>query len=98
MVVLLAQFFALWRLRVTHPDVPRDRVPGGTLGLTLVTIFPTAIILLAIYSQIVEEGLSSLWLALAAMAIGAVLYFPIRAHIKKDIPDIDPFRLEAETD
>ncbi len=98
MVVLLAQFFALWRLRVTHPDVPRDRVPGGTLGLTLVTIFPTAIILLAIYSQIVEEGLSSLWLALAAMAIGAVLYFPIRARIKKDIPDIDPFRLEAETD
>ena len=66
--------------------------------MTLATIAPSAIIFLAIYSQLVEEGLNSLWLALAAMGLGALLYLPIRKYIKPGIPDVDPFRLEAEED
>jgi amino acid transporter len=90
-LVILAEFGALWKLRFTHPELPRERVPGGWLGLVLVTLGPSAIILLAIYSQIQEEGLSSLWLALASMAVGALVYFPIRRYIKPGVPDLDPF-------
>jgi amino acid transporter len=90
-LVILAEFGALWKLRFTRPDLPRQKVPGGYLGLVLVTLGPTAIILLAIYSQFVEEGLTSLGLALVAIAVGVVLYFPIRRLIKPGVPDVDPF-------
>ena len=46
--------------------------------------------------KIFEEGLNSLWLALAAMALGALLYFPIRARIKPGIPDVNPFEESFE--
>jgi len=96
MTVLFVQFLALWKLRFSIPHVPRKKIPGGYFGLTLATLAPSAIIFLAIYSQLVEEGLNSLWLALAAMGVGALLYFPIRRYIKPGIPDVDPFRLEPE--
>jgi amino acid transporter len=95
-IVLLAEFLALWKLRFSRPEIPRQKVPGGYWGLALVTIAPTAFIGVAIYSQIVEEGMSSLWLALVATGVGALLYLPIRYFVKKDTPDIDPFRLDAE--
>jgi amino acid transporter len=91
MLVLMAEFFALWKLRFDLPDLPRKKVPGGWFGLTLVTLAPALIIGLAIYSQYVEEGMASISLALVAMAVGAVLYFPIRSWIKPGIADIDPF-------
>ena len=93
-LVILAEFGALWKLRFTRPNIPREKVPGGYLGLILVTLGPTAIILLAIYSQLAEEGLSSLGLALVAIAVGAVLYVPISKIIKPGKPDIDPFEQE----
>jgi len=37
-------------------------------------------------------------LSLVAMAIGAILYFPIRKWVKKDIPDVDPYVLDAPED
>jgi len=92
MLVLMAEFFALWRLRFTHPHLPRQKVPGGYFGLVLITLAPAAIILLAIYSQVIEEGMASIGWALIAMAIGAVLYFPIRKYIKPGVPDVDPFQ------
>jgi len=93
-LVILMEFGALWKLRFTKPDVPRWRVPGGYVGLVLVTLGPTVIIFLAIYSQVVEEGLSSLGLALVAILVGALLYLPIRKLIKPGKPDIDPFEQE----
>ena len=90
-LVILAEFAALWKLRFTRPDIPRQKVPGGYLGLALVTLGPVAIILLAIYTQVTEEGLKSLGLALGAIAVGAALYFPLRRLIKPGVPDIDPF-------
>jgi hypothetical protein len=94
-LVILAEFGAMWKLRITRPDLPRQKVPGGWVGMFLVTLGPTAIILLAIYSQVQEEGLSSLWLALASMALGALLYFPIRRYLKPGIPDINPYEAEG---
>jgi amino acid transporter len=96
MIVLMVEFFALWKLRFTRPELPRKKVPGGYVGLVLVTLAPAAIILLAIYSQFVEEGFASIGWALIAMAIGAVLYFPIRKFVKPGVPDVDPFEISAE--
>jgi amino acid transporter len=98
MLVLMAEFLALWKLRFTKPDLPRQKVPGGYLGLVYITLCPAAIIILAIYSQVVDSGLDSIWLALAAMAIGAVLYFPIKRWVKRDVPDVDPYQAEPESE
>lgn len=91
MLVLMAEFFALWKLRFDLPNMERKKVPGGWIGLTVVTLAPALIIGLAIYSQFVEEGMASISWALAAMAIGAMLYFPIMKWAKPGVPDVDPF-------
>ena len=96
MIVLMAEFFALWKLRFAMPDLPRKKVPGGYFGLVLVTIAPLFIILLAIYSQFVEEGMTSISWALIAMVVGALLYFPIRKWVKPGIPDVNPFVASGE--
>lgn len=96
MLVLLAEFMALWYLRFKRPEIPRKKVPGGYPVLVLITLGPLAIITLAIISQYMEEGWQSIGLALGAMAIGAALYFPIRRLIKPGVPDVDPYRLEPE--
>jgi amino acid transporter len=95
-LVILAEFAAMWRLRVTHPHVPAQRVPGGILGMVLVTLGPTVIIAVAIISQYVEEGFNSIGWALALMAVGAILYFPFRKWLKPGVPDVDPFEVSAE--
>jgi amino acid transporter len=92
LIVILAEFGALWVFRFNqYKDMPRDRVPGGWVGLTLVTVGPTAIILVAIVSQYIEEGWSSIGWALAFMALGAALYFPIYKYLKPGVPDVNPF-------
>ncbi len=98
MLVLMAEFFAMWKLRFSMPELERKKVPGGWFGLTIVTLAPALIIVLAIYSQYVEEGMSSISWALIAMAIGAILYFPIRAQVKPGIPDVDPFTATSAAD
>ncbi len=96
-IALMLQFFALWKLRFSRPELPREKVPGGWVGLTLVTLAPLAVIVLAIYSQIVEEGLfNAIGLGLLAILVGAVLYFPMRMLIKPGVPDVDPYRAETE--
>jgi amino acid transporter len=99
-LVILAEFAAMWRLRRTYPDVPRQKVPGGMLGMFLVTLGPTVVILLAIYSQIAEEGFSSIGWALAFMLLGVILYFPFRHYlkIKRNVPDVDPFVESADVE
>jgi amino acid transporter len=92
MLVLIACFFALWQLRRTRPDQPRKKVPGGYLGLTLVTLGPIFITVMAVYSQWVDVGSDSITLAVVAMIVGAILYFPIRRWVKPGIPDVDPYQ------
>ena len=96
MLVLMMEIAALWKLRQTKPEIPRQKVPGGTVGLVLASLGPLVFVLFAIFSQFVEEGLSSLWLALVAMAVGVVLYYVLLKTVKPGVPDVDPFRLEPE--
>ena len=91
MLVLMVEFFALWKLRFTKPELPRKKVPGGYVGLILITLAPLLIISLAIYSQFVEEGMASISWALIAMLAGAILYLPLRKFTKPGVPDIDPY-------
>ena len=96
LLVVLAEIAALWVLRRTEPDRPRTRVPGGMAGLVLASVSLAGIILIAFYSQIVEVGWGSVGVSLALMAVGAVLYFPIRKMYKPGVPDVDPFEQSAE--
>jgi amino acid transporter len=97
MLVLMAEIFALVALRIKKPELPRNRVPGGVLGLVYIVIAPLSIIVLAIVSQVRDFGWeSSIGWGIIAMVVGAVLYFPIRKWIKKGIPDVDPYVLNTE--
>jgi len=98
-LVIVACFFALWRLRVTRPeltrpDLQRQRIPGGWPGLVIATAGPVAVLGLAVYSQINDVGWDAVTLSIAAIVVGAILYFPIRAFIKPGVPDVDPFHEE----
>ncbi|NPV55058.1 MAG: APC family permease [Anaerolineae bacterium] len=95
MLVLLAEIFALIALRIKKPDLPRKRVPGGVFGLIYIVVAPLTIIAIAIVSQVIDYGWQgAIGWSLIAMAIGALLYIPIKKWIKKGIPDVDPYVLE----
>jgi amino acid transporter len=91
MLVLLACFYAMWVLRFKDPDRPRQKVPGGWFGLILITFLMTAVVLMAIIFNYLDSGPTTITWALGAMALGAVLYFPIKKWIKPGIPDVDPY-------
>ena len=97
-VTLLIQFLALWKLRISRPDIPRKRIPGGWVGLFFATLMPALIIILAVYSQIVDVGWGSIYYSAGAVAIGVILYFPIKKWVKQrnNIPDIDPWVIEGQ--
>ncbi|MCX7681796.1 MAG: APC family permease [Anaerolineae bacterium] len=95
-IALLMQFLALWKLRFTHPDIPRARVPGGWVGLALVTLSPALVIGLAMVSQVIEEGWSAVGLALLMIVLGAILYVPLRKYVKPGVPDVNPFALPEQ--
>jgi amino acid transporter len=96
MLVLLACFFAMWVLRFKDPDRPRQKVPGGWIGLALITVCMTAVVALAIVFNYLDSGIDTISWALIAMAIGAVLYFPLRLFIKPGVPDVNPYESPAE--
>jgi amino acid transporter len=96
MLALLIEFFALWKLRISRPDIPRWRTPGGWPVLLIITILPSLLIILAIYSNIRDSGMTALWLPIVFIAAGAVFYFPLKKWVKQreNVPDIDPFVLD----
>jgi hypothetical protein len=92
----ILNYLALWKLRFSHPHVSRQKVPGGNIGLVLVTVAPFSIITLAIISQIGEEGFQSIGLGLAVILIGVLLYFPLRNYVKPGVPDVNPWEQTTE--
>lgn len=49
---IFLEFLALWKLRVSHPDLPRHfRVPGGRLGLYFTVISPILVGLFAMFGS-----------------------------------------------
>jgi amino acid transporter len=101
-LVIVACFFAVWRLRVTRPEATRpelhrQRIPGGWPGLVLATAGPVLVLGIAVYSQIVDVGTDAVTLSIAAIVVGAILYVPLRLITKPGVPDVDPFHEEAVT-
>ena len=86
----------MWVLRFKEPNRPRTKVPGGYFGLALITLLMTAVVGLAVVFNYLDSGMTTITWALAAMALGAILYFPVRRWIKLGIPDVDPYFAPAE--
>ncbi len=95
-LVLMAEILALWVMRFKRPDLPRQKVPLGYAGLIYMTLCPAFIITIAVVSQITDQGLNSLWLALAAIGLGIILYFPMRYLVKPGVPDVNPYEASPE--
>lgn len=87
---LILEFVALIVLRIKYPKMKRPyRVPGGWLGIFLITILPIGVIALAIFSTIQEEGISAIYLSVIAIASGPILYPILKKYIKKGQPDVE---------
>lgn len=72
---LLLELIALAVLRKTEPELSRPfRIKGGITGLLFVVAAPSCLIAFACYSRIHEKGLSAVWLSLAALATGPILW------------------------
>jgi amino acid transporter len=97
-LTLMLQFLALWRLRFIKRDVPRSKIPGGWIGLIIATLLPFAIIGVAIYYQVHDEGWVAIWATAIVIVVGAILYFPFRKYLKKNrgVPDVDPYASTEE--
>jgi amino acid transporter len=98
LLVVLAEIAAVWMLRRTEPDRPRDRVPGGMWGLSVASFSLAGVILIAFASQIIEVGWGSIGVSIALMLLGAACYFPIRHWIKPGVPDVDPYVVSGEAE
>jgi amino acid transporter len=88
---LLLEFGALIAFRLKEPNMRRPyRVPGGWPGVIVCTALPTALLALAIGSQIVDpdEGLNSLYLSAGALATGIIAYPLCRLIFKRGQPDV----------
>lgn len=96
-MALILEFVALIALRIKEPHMRRPvRVPGGWLGVAIVTILPVFVLGVAVYSTIAEEGIQALYLSLAAIASGPIVYPFLKRFIKKDQPDVEvPIEREA---
>ena len=93
---LLLEFAALIALRIKYPKMKRPyRVPGGWFGIFLITILPVGVLALAVVSTIQEEGIGALYLSIAAIATGPILYPILKKYVKKDQPDMEvPIEVE----
>jgi amino acid transporter len=99
MTVLMIELFALVALRIKRPELPRNKVPGGVLGLVYVVGAPFLVVILAITSQVTASGWeSSIGYGIIAMVVGALLYIPIKKLVKPGVPDVDPYVLEPVED
>jgi amino acid transporter len=77
---LLLQFAALIALRIKHPNLKRPyRIPGGWLGLVLVTLGPIFVLFVAVYYQVLDVGLvQGIGWALIGMGTGPIAYYWLR--------------------
>jgi amino acid transporter len=69
--------FALIKLRYSEPDLERPyRIPGGWLGIALMTIPLVAVICWSAYEEWVGDGGNDRWVLIAAFAFCLVAYIP----------------------
>lgn len=83
---LSLEFVALIALRIREPGLPRPfRVPGGAVGLGLVTIAPAAVAVALVAAVLGgEEGwVWQVGVVLALVAAGPLLYLMRRSHARE---------------
>jgi amino acid transporter len=83
-VELIPEFIALIALRVKQPDMVRPfRVPGGWVGLVLVTILPTAFAVIIAVATLSGKGAQVYQLGVipAVIATGTLVYFKKRRSV-----------------
>ncbi len=81
---LILECLALIALRLKEPNLPRPvRVPGGLAGAVLITLLPTAVLLLAIVATVQEVGPQMLYLSAVAVVSGPLAYPLLRALMKR---------------
>ena len=79
--VLMLEFAALIALRINEPELVRPfRVPGGWIGLGLIALFPLALLALAMYSTLQEEGVQVIYWSMIALASGFVAFPSLRRN------------------
>ncbi len=100
-LTLFLEFVALWRLRISRPEIPRKRIPGGWIG--------------ALHRDHPARPCSSSWpstarsrtraggpsgIAICFIIGGAVLYFAVKYFVKRrnNIPDVDPCVIGDDTE
>nr|WP_202447119.1 APC family permease [Streptomyces sp. SID5468] len=77
-ITLLMELAALIALRVKEPDLPRPyRIPGGALGLTVMSVPLVAVIGWAAWN-VVRQGGATLTHTVYAIVFSVVVYFPLR--------------------
>ena len=93
---LMLEFAALIAFRIKFPKMKRPyKIPGGWFGIFLVTVFPLAVLVLAIVSTVQEEGIGALYLSIGAILTGPILYPFLKKFVKKDQPDVEvPIEVE----
>jgi len=74
---LLLEFAALIALRVREPNMPRPyKLPGGIPGCILITLGPAAVLCIAFYKGLSDDGArKGLIICAILTAAGVVLYF-----------------------
>ena len=77
------EFVALMLLRIKEPDAPRPfRIRGGWAVLLPLSIVPIGLVVFAIYSQFLAEGIRSIWLpGSAAIAVAAI--YPLLRRLSR---------------
>jgi amino acid transporter len=76
---MFLEFFALAKLRRSHPELPRYfRVPGGKIGLWLTIVCPVAIGLFAMFGS----GPEYIFPGLAAVATGPIAFWLCKRFVK----------------
>jgi amino acid transporter len=86
---LLLEKVALLLLRARAPGAHRAyAVPGGWPGAISVSVLPTAISLVAVYSTLQSESAEAVYVAGGALLSGVLLYPILRLLLKRGRPDV----------
>ena len=85
---LLLEFAALIALRVRMPNLSRPfRVPGGWPGIFVVTLLPALIVAYAVWQNVQDSGIESMYLSFGAALIPILAYPLVKRFVKRGRPD-----------
>lgn len=96
-LALMLEFAALIALRRRLPGLARPfTIPGGWIGIFLVTVFPVMIIAFAVYQTVVDSGISALYLSFGAAALGPLTY-PLAVRFFQRGRKVEPVVVDGQT-